>query len=146
VVTISADALRVANQLRSSLGPLVRRLRQIQNDGELSLSQASVLARLERDGAATPSALAEGEHIRPQSIAATVAVLEALGLVSRRGDPRDGRRVLVETTRAGRAWVHGSRQERDQRLAHAIAESLSDVEQKQLAAAIPLLERIGQVV
>jgi DNA-binding MarR family transcriptional regulator len=146
VTEISPEVLRTASQLRAGIGPLVRRLRQLQNDGELTLSQASVLARLERSGPSTPGALAACEQIRPQSIAATVAALEQLGMVSRRGDPSDGRRVLVEATEAGRVWVHGLREQRAQRLARAIADSLSPVEQKQLAAAIPLLERIGQVV
>jgi DNA-binding MarR family transcriptional regulator len=146
VTAISPDVLRAAGQLRACLGPLVRRMRQIQEEGELTLSQVAVLSRLERDGPAAPSALAEAEQIRPQSIAATLSALEEHGLVTRRPDPRDGRRVVVAITRAGRAWVHGSRREKAQRLAVAIAEGLTPAEQKRLIAAIPLLERIGQII
>ncbi len=74
MAVLTIDVTRTAGQLQASLGLLVRRLRQIQRAGDLTLSQISVLARLERDGPATPGALAEAEQIRPQSIAATVGV------------------------------------------------------------------------
>jgi DNA-binding MarR family transcriptional regulator len=146
MVEVSAEVLRAAGRLRACLGPLVRRLRQIQAEGELTLSQASVLARLERDGPAAPGALAAGEHIRPQSVGATLAALEARGLVARRPDPGDGRRVVFSITKPGQVWVHGSRQEKAQWLAHAIGEGLTSVEQRQLISAIPLLERLAQFI
>jgi DNA-binding MarR family transcriptional regulator len=146
MVVISADVLRAAGQLRACLGPLVRRLRQIQAQGDLTMSQAALLARLERDGAAAPAELAAAEQIRPQSVAATLAVLQQRGLASRRPDEVDGRRVIVEITKAGRAWVQGARHEKAQRLAHAIADGFSPAEQQQLIAAIPLLERLGQII
>jgi DNA-binding MarR family transcriptional regulator len=146
VTEVSAEILRAAGRLRACLGPLVRRLRQLQTTGELTLSQFAVLARLERDGPTTPSALATGEQIRPQSVAAMLTVLQARGLVSRRPDQSDGRRVVVSITDAGRAWVHGSRQQKAQRLAGAIADSFTPAEQRQLIDAIPLLERLGRVI
>ena len=132
--------------MRACLGPLVRRMRQIQEEGELTLSQVAVLSRLERDGPAAPGVLAEAEQIRPQSIAATLSALRDRGLVTRRPDIHDGRRVVVAITKAGQARVHGFRQEKAQRLAVAIAEGLTPAEQKRLIAAIPLLERIGQLM
>jgi DNA-binding MarR family transcriptional regulator len=132
--------------LRASVGVLARRLRQIKTDDELSLSQMSILGRLERNGPATPGVLAAREQIRPQSVAATITVLAAKGLVSRTGDPQDGRRVVVTLTRSGRTWVAGRREKNAQRLAHAIATNLTPDEQRQLIAAIPLLERLGQAL
>jgi len=143
---ISADILRAAGQLRACLGPLVRRLRQIHAHGELTRSQIAVLARLERDGPAAPAALAAAEQIRPQSVAATLTVLEQHALVNRRPDPDDGRKVIVAITKAGRSWVQEARQERAQRLAQAIADEFSPAEQRQLIAAVPLLERLSQII
>ena len=79
------------------LGQLVRRLR---SEYSFPIAQASVLSRLDRDGRATTSALAAAERIRPQSMAQTLLELEGDGLISRRPDPTDGRRILIELTAA----------------------------------------------
>jgi DNA-binding MarR family transcriptional regulator len=146
VTRIAPEVDRAAGELRACLGPLVRRLRQVHVDGEVTLSQASVLVRLEREGSSTPGALAAGEQIRPQSMGAILAALQDRGLVSRSPDPSDGRRVLMSMTAAGRQSLQGVRQEKARRLARAITEGLSPSEQRQLIDAIPLLERLGQLV
>jgi DNA-binding MarR family transcriptional regulator len=145
-VMIHGDAERVAADLRACLGPLVRRLRQVKPEGELTLSQTSALARLDRGGPATASRLAEDEGIRPQSMCTIIAALQERGLVSRDADPDDGRKVVVSLTESGRQGLHGARQERVRRLAQAVSEQLTPEEQQQLAAAIPLLERITRHV
>ena len=142
----TADLDRVAGDLSASLGLLVRRLRQVHVDGDLTLSQASVLVRLERDGPSTPGALAAMEQITPQSMGAILAALQESGLVSRSGDPSDGRRVFVSITGAGRESLQGVRDEKARRLARAMTEGFSPTEQRQLIEAIPLLQRLGQLV
>jgi DNA-binding MarR family transcriptional regulator len=146
VTTATADLDRVAGDLSASLGLLVRRLRQVHVDGDLTLSQASVLVRLERDGASTPGALATMEQITPQSMGAILAALQESGLVSRSGDPSDGRRVLVSITGAGREGLQGVRDEKARRLARAMTEGFNPAERRQLIEAIPLLQRLGQLV
>jgi DNA-binding MarR family transcriptional regulator len=146
MTAIAPDLDRAAGELSACLGLLVRRLRQVHVDGELTLSQASVLVRLERDGPATPGVLAAGEQITPQSMGAILAALEDRGLVSRSGDPSDGRRVVMSVTPAGRESLQGVRQEKAQRLARAIEEGLTPVEQRQLLEIIPLLQRLGRLV
>jgi DNA-binding MarR family transcriptional regulator len=143
-VTTTDDAARLAAELRACLGPLVRRLRQVHLDGELTLSQTSVLVRLDREGPAAPSELATGEGIRPQSMGTIVAALRERGLVARAPDPNDGRRVVVSLTDAGREALRGLRREKARRLTQAITEELTAVERGQLAAAIPLLERLSR--
>jgi DNA-binding MarR family transcriptional regulator len=142
-MTSTPDPERIATDLRACLGPLVRRLRRFKPDGELTLSQTSVLVRLDREGPATQSTLAAGEGIRPQSMGTIVAALRARGLVARAADPADGRQVLVSLTEAGREGLRGARRERSRRLVLAITAELSPAEQEQLAAALPLLERIA---
>ena len=80
------------------LGQLIRRLRA---EHRFPLSQGAVLGRLDREGPQSVSDLAAAERVRPQSMAQTVSDLEADGLVSRRPDPSDGRRALVELTERG---------------------------------------------
>ena len=62
------DAGQVAAALRVSIGLLLRRLRQVQAEGELTLPESSALTRLDRGGPTTPSALAKLEQISPQSM------------------------------------------------------------------------------
>lgn len=142
----STLAERTAGDLRAALGPLVRRLRQFRPDGELTLSQTSALVRLDREGPATASELAAGEGIRPQSMCTIVSRLQERGLVAREQDPHDGRRIVVSLTAAGLEGLHGARRERARRLTVAITEELTPAEQEQLAAALPLLERITRRV
>jgi DNA-binding MarR family transcriptional regulator len=131
---------RAASELRIVLGQLVRRLRA---ENTFSISQGTVLARLEREGPQTTSALAASERMRPQSMGTTIGELLAAGLVARRPDPLDGRRVLIEITEAGTETLGEDRRRREGWLAAAIAE-LSTEEQKTLVRAVPLLRRLAQ--
>src|ERR1700722_3893179 len=84
------DVTEVAAALRVSIGLLLRRMRQVRPDGEPSLPETSALARLDRTGPATSSTLAKLDQISPQSMGATLAGLEARGLVRRHSDPHAG--------------------------------------------------------
>jgi DNA-binding MarR family transcriptional regulator len=140
------DVVQVATALRVSVGLLVRRLRQVQVDGELTLPETSALARLDRGGPATSSALAKVEQISPQSMGATLAALEARHLVERRADPDDGRRVVLEVTGEGRDLLWHRRNARTRVLAEALSAGFTRTELKQLLAAAPLLERLAQSI
>jgi DNA-binding MarR family transcriptional regulator len=131
----------LAADLRAVLGRLVRRLRAERRD--LSLSQVTVLARLDRKGPAGISDLAASERVRPQSMAATVAALVAAGLVARHADPDDRRRVLIALTDAGRKTLAADRRRREDWLANAIRRDLSERERRVLAEAAALLGRLA---
>jgi DNA-binding MarR family transcriptional regulator len=133
----------VASALRVSVGLLHRRMRQAPPAGELSWPESSALARLERSGPATSSALARLEQISPQSMGATLAALEARGLVERRGDPEDGRRVVMSLTEVGAQALRSKRDARTGQLARALSAGFSRAELDQLMAAAPLLERLA---
>ena len=112
-MTREPDVSDVAVALRDSIGLLLRRMRQQQPDGELTLPESAALARLDRGGPATSSALAKLEQISPQSMGATLAGLEARGLVARHPDPADGRRVVLSVTEAGPAGPAGQAERPD---------------------------------
>jgi DNA-binding MarR family transcriptional regulator len=137
---------QVAAALRVSIGLLLRRLRQVQVEGELSLPESSALVRLDRGGPTTPGELAKLEQISPQSMGATLAALEARGLVERRADPRDGRRVVLSATEAGRDMLADRRNERTRQLAQALSAGFTPAELSLLMAAAPLLERLAQSI
>jgi DNA-binding MarR family transcriptional regulator len=146
VLEIPDEMGRAGGELRALIGRLSRRLRQAYTDDEITLSQASVLKRLEQDGPATPVALASVERVRPQSMGATLATLEALGMVSRRPDPRDGRSVVMSLTPAGQQALDGVRRNRAEQLGRALSEGFTPDEQQTLLQAIPLLDRLSRMV
>ncbi|MDT7616707.1 MAG: hypothetical protein QOF00_4154 [Pseudonocardiales bacterium] len=137
------DALRVAGALRMSISLLTRKLRQSHPDGGLTSPEMSALARLDRGGPATSAALAKLEQISPQSMGATLGALDDRGLVERRPDPQDGRRVLLSVTDAGRTAMSDRRDARTRQLADALSDEFTPVELERLLAAAPLLERLA---
>jgi DNA-binding MarR family transcriptional regulator len=145
-MTQEPDATDVAGALRASIGLLLRRLRQVQAAGELTLPESAALTRLDRGGPSTASALARLEQISPQSMGATLGTLEARGLIERRPDPQDGRRVVLSITDAGRQVLQNKRNARAERLAKALAAGFTPSELRQLQAAAPLLERLAQSI
>jgi DNA-binding MarR family transcriptional regulator len=140
------DVNDVAGALRVSIGLLLRRLRQVKADGELTLPESSALARLDRGGPATPGALARLEQISPQSMGATLGALETRGLVERRPDPEDGRRAVMSLTDAGQQMLRDRRNARTEQLAQALSAGFTRSELNQLMAVAPLLERLAQSI
>jgi DNA-binding MarR family transcriptional regulator len=142
--TSAANVDEIAAELRVSIGLLVRRLRQVPVKGGLTLSETSALARLDRGGPTTPGELAKQEQISPQSMGATLAALQARGLIERRADPGDGRRAVMSVTEAGLDLLRSRRNAKGRQLARALAAEFTPAELERLADAAPLLERLGQ--
>src|ERR1700760_2141021 len=140
------DVGAVAVALRDSIGLLLRRMRQQRPDGALTLPEGAAMTRLNRAGPPTSSALAKLEQISPQSMGATLAGLEARGLVARRPDPDDGRRVVLSLTDAGQQVLRDKRDARTRQLAEALSARFTPDEVRLLAGAVPLLERLAQSI
>jgi DNA-binding MarR family transcriptional regulator len=133
----------VVADLTLAVGQLLRRLRSEANPSELSISQMGALARLEQIGAMTTADLARAESMKPQSMGTVLASLEQEGLVIRQPHPTDGRQVLFAMTERGRE------ERRRRHIAKrnwlvAAATKLDQAELQTLAAAIPLIRRIGE--
>jgi DNA-binding MarR family transcriptional regulator len=141
--TADAPPVALAGELRICLGKLKRRLREQSHPGDFTASQKSVVLRLDQNGPTTVSALAREESVRPQSMRITVGNLEALGVVSGRPDPADGRQTLVDLTPRFRKTVRTSRAAKDDWLNRALQAQLSAQEQRELAAAVKLLQRLA---
>jgi DNA-binding MarR family transcriptional regulator len=118
-------------------------MRRLRAEHRFSLSQGAVLGRLDRQGTSSIGELASAERVRPQSMAQTVCDLEALGLIARRPDPSDGRRVLVELTELGAEILAEDRRKREGWLALAIADDLSVEDQEVLRRALGALRRLA---
>jgi DNA-binding MarR family transcriptional regulator len=136
----------LAATLRLSIGLLLRRLRQIPTDDELTLPESAALARLDRGGPATAAELARAEQISPQSMGATLAALEGRGLIARAPDPGDGRRMILSVSEPGLQLLRDRRNRRTEQLAQALSNGFTTTELEQLAAAAPLLERLANSI
>jgi DNA-binding MarR family transcriptional regulator len=138
----SESARQASRDVRAVLGRLRRRLREVAAGGELTPSQVSVLTRLAKGEAATASALAALEGVRPQSVASTLAALEAQGLIARSPDPDDGRRSVIRLTEAGVEQDRGNREAREAWFARALQERMTEDERRTVVSAMALLDRL----
>jgi DNA-binding MarR family transcriptional regulator len=129
--------------LTHSIGLLLRRLRAAAASHELSLTESAVLARLEREGPATTADLARAEGIKPQSMGASIAALEEMGLVERKPHPRDGRQLNIELTAKGLALRKSTKDAKRTWLAQAIAQ-LDETERETLFRAGEIIKRLAE--
>jgi DNA-binding MarR family transcriptional regulator len=129
----------LAADLRVAVGQLVRRLR---SENLFPLTQTWVLGRLDREGPASVSDLAQAMRVRPQSMAQTVGDLEGEGLVERNPDPGDRRRALVSLTEAGQARIEADRAAREGWLVKAL-EELSDADRETVERSVEILSRLA---
>ncbi|MFJ4675757.1 MarR family transcriptional regulator [Kitasatospora sp. NPDC088783] len=138
------SAVRASQQVRSVIGKLRRRLRAAAGTGDFTLTQASTVGRL-LDSAGvglTTSDLAAAEGMRHQSMATTIAALAAEGLVERRRDPEDGRRLLIALTAEGRRRGEEGRRARSEWLAAELQRKCTEEERQTVIAAMAVLERL----
>ena len=104
---------------------LARQMRRHRPDNGLTLCQMEVLGEVSRTGVITPAELAARMHVRVQSLTDSINELATRGLVSRRPDPTDRRRQLIELTPAGIALLADDRAERDAWLDATMRDNLS---------------------
>jgi DNA-binding MarR family transcriptional regulator len=138
------DALELAQHLRLTVNSLRRIVGTTPLTEAVSRPQEAALGWLERKGPLTTADLARWEHIRPQTMGATVAELLARGLVTKSPDPTDGRRELVSLTDNGRAALSGIASVRDHDLAALLVEQLTESDRVALARALAFLDSLGE--
>lgn len=138
--TILAPSEQLPSRLRLAITRAARRLRQEADDG-LSPSLTAALSTIDRHGPLTPSRLAEIERIQRPTATRLVARLEEDGLVTREGDPDDGRVFHVRVTADGRALVKRLRSRKNAYLAKRLRQ-LDDDELETLERATAILERM----
>lgn len=132
-----------SQQLRLAIQRLARRIRSNAADDDVSESQRSVLFTLDVHGRQSLGSLSEHERVTPPSMNRTVNALVASGLVTRVTAEDDARRIDIDLSEAGRAFVDETRRRRDawftQKLAALTAEQRSALEQ-----ALPVLKELAE--
>jgi DNA-binding MarR family transcriptional regulator len=130
--------LELGAELERLIGWVWWRLgREIPND--LSRTGASVLKTLFEEGPQRVTTLAANEPVAQPTMSAVVQRLERRGLVSRSGDPDDGRASLVEITAQGEQVMRARVQAR----AHWLAEKLSGLGAADRATVLEALALLG---
>jgi DNA-binding MarR family transcriptional regulator len=124
-----------------AVGLLVRRVRAAAAAHELSWTEAAVMGRLDRDGPATTADLARAESVKPQSMGATIAALEEMGLVERKPHRTDGRQMNIVVTAKGAAVRKSAKDAKTTWLAQALAQ-LDEQERQTLLAAGAIIKRL----
>ncbi|MET8161932.1 MarR family transcriptional regulator [Sphaerisporangium sp. NPDC005289] len=139
---LSPSAVQASREIRAVISRLRRRILNASQAEDITLGQASVLARLSGEGGVTASELASAEGVRHQSMTATVTSLAAMGLVERSPDPADGRRLLITLTAEGHRRVEEGRQARTEWLAGRLQDRCTEQERQAVIAAMAVLQRL----
>lgn len=116
--------------------------RDLARQSELTASQLLLMQHLGENGAALPSAIAKSIDLKQATVTVLVNKLEDAGLVTRRRDTDDRRRVWVELTDAGQAAWEKSPDLLQNRFERGF-EGLEEWEQAMIIAA---LERVASLL
>ncbi|MFM9919549.1 MarR family winged helix-turn-helix transcriptional regulator [Lacisediminihabitans sp. H27-G8] len=99
--------------LRLAIQRLARRIRSMQADDEVTEGQRAVLFALAKSGTQSLGSLSEHERVTPPSMNRTINAMVELGLVTRETAPDDARKVCLDLSPAGEAFVSETRRRRD---------------------------------
>jgi DNA-binding MarR family transcriptional regulator len=133
----------LAEDLRSAVNRLSKRLRRTRAEWDLTSAETTVLAIASRRGPVGLTELALTEGMNPTMLSRVLRTLEGRSLVSRTVDPNDRRAALVDATPAGDRLYKRIRIERNDALA-ALFMRLEPRERVALADALPVLERLAE--
>ncbi len=138
------EQVEAATRLRIAFALITRAQRQ-QVRGALTPVQLSALHKVELHGPLRLGDLALREQVAGPTMSRVVATLEDGGLVSRAIDPTSARCSLVTVTRKGRQQIDAARRDHTDFMACRLAK-LTPAHQRALAAALPALEALVEVV
>jgi DNA-binding MarR family transcriptional regulator len=140
-----SSARPVLDQIRRLVQSLRRAAQKAKRQVGLSSAQLFVLQKLSEARALSVNALAERTATDQSSVSVVIARLAEKGLVARRPDPKDRRRVRLSLTSRGRSLLHRSPAPPQNQLLEAI-EALRPHERETLAALLGrIVARMGEV-
>jgi DNA-binding MarR family transcriptional regulator len=142
---VPGDSGAAAERLQHAMKRLRARLRTESGQHSVGFAQSHliVLGAIAQEGPITAARLAELEHVTPQSISQSLAVLKAEGLVCQAPDPQDGRKKLVSADPSAVKLIDRLMKGRSSFLAQAIDQVVAPEERGDLDKAIELLERLA---
>jgi len=134
---------QLATELRTVVTRLMKKLRKQSNMGEgLSFTERSTISLLEQYKELLPNELAAMEKITTQSMSQILAHLHELGIIIRTPSLTDKRKVIISLSEMGRNVLYQVRNERDEWLSRAIAETCNPEDQYALLKALGPLTKL----
>jgi DNA-binding MarR family transcriptional regulator len=135
--------IEVAAALRTVIHRLVKLLRrETHGEGQLSLTERSVMGSLYRNADLPPTTLAQLEKVSTQSMSQIINHLYELELIDKTPSGEDKRMVLLSLTPTGKTYVEDARQRKEEWLAHALQQKVSAGEKDILMEAMKILTKI----
>lgn len=137
----------LAHALSEALGAISEQLRlrfaatELDEPG-LGFVALATLRHLVRHGPKSVTELAEADRVTTQAISSRVASLVDDGLVERRRDPADARRMILSATQKGMRTVTAAQDRGRAALAAALTD-LSEGERGELRDALPTLNQLS---
>lgn len=136
-------ATETNQQLRFAIQKLSRRIRSNAADDGLSEAQRSVLFTLANHGAQSLGSLSEHEQVTPPTMTRTVSALVASGHVSSVSAEDDARRLVIDLSAKGRAFVEETRRRRDAWFTMQL-DRLTPEQRQVLEKATPILKDLAE--
>ncbi len=129
-------------EIRLTVQRLARRIRSMQSDETVTEGQRSVLFALANNGAQTLGSLSEHERVTPPSMNRTINALVKAELVPRVSAEDDGRKVSIDLSPSGRAFIRDTRRKRDAWFTQRLAE-LTTAERAVVDQSASILRKIA---
>ncbi len=140
---MTKDNQQLATDLRTVLSRLIKKLRSESATGtNLSLTERSTVALLDKHGEMLPGELAAMEKITSQSMSQILSKLLELGYINRKISKTDKRKSIISLSKAGQKTLHKVRDERDEWLSGAIEGACSEKEKEVLRRALQPLTKL----
>jgi DNA-binding MarR family transcriptional regulator len=133
----------IATDLRIALADLQRKLREQAQYTDFTNSQRSVILRLDRDGPSTTTALANAEGVRQQSMGATVATLQAAGMIDGAPNPADGRQTILTLSPKCKELLRSTRAAKEDWLIRSLKANFKATDLDNLLITIDTLKRLS---
>ncbi len=135
--------MEVAAALRTVIHRVVKLLRrETHAEGQLSLTERSVMGSLYQHGELAPSVLAQVEKVTTQSMSQIINHLNELELINKTPSGEDKRMVLLSLSEKGKRYVEDVRDRKQEWLAHALHRKVSAGDKDVLMSAMKILIKI----
>jgi len=128
--------------LRLAIQRLARRIRSMQADDDVTEGQRAVLLALAKNGTQTLGSLSEHERVTPPSMNRTINALVELALVTRKTAADDARKVNLDLSPTGEAFIRETRRRRDAWFTTQL-DALPPEQRRMLREIVPILRDLA---
>jgi DNA-binding MarR family transcriptional regulator len=129
-------------ETRLAIQRLARRIRSMQDGESVTEGQRAVLFALSQLGPQTLGSLSAHERVTPPSMNRTINALVEAGLATRVSSADDGRKVVIDLSAGGHAFIRETKRKRDAWFTRQLAR-LTPEQRAIINSAVPILREIA---